>query len=96
VTGLAADLPVALLPSAAFTVPDDWSPPSAGPDPPTDGSSFVCGVAQLIGHWVKDNQRSSDGQFTFDLTAFAALSSSTLPLVRLSRMTLHLADVTDP
>ena len=28
---------------------------------------MVCGVAQLIGHWVKDNQRTSDGQFPDEL-----------------------------
>jgi LysM repeat protein len=89
------DVPIALVPSAAFTVPDDWSPGAPCPNPPTEGSPFVCRVAQVIRQWVSDNQPTADAELTFDLAAFSTLSSSSLPLVRLSGMTLRRADVTD-
>ena len=88
-------VPIALVPSASFVVPDDWSPGTACPSPVQADSPFVCRIAQVIRDWVADNQPTKTAQLTFDLAVFSSLSQATLPLVRLSSMTLDRGDVTD-
>jgi LysM repeat protein len=88
-------VPIALVPSATFQVPADWSPDAACPVPVTVDSPFVCRLAQVIVDWVGTHQPIKDGQLTFDLAAFSNLSQGTLPLVRLSAMTLDRSDVSD-
>lgn len=100
-SGLPADalppieIPIALVPSAPFTVPDDWSPGGACPAPVVADSAFVCRIVETIQAWVKANQPTAEAQLTFDLAAFSTLSSSTLPLVRLSGLVLDRSNIAD-
>jgi hypothetical protein len=83
-------LPVLLAAPFAFQIPGDWSPAGgACPAVPPDDSAFICRLARAMLKWYDDSKVSSrGGAFRIDLSAFARLTSSPLPLVRVTRLTI--------
>ncbi len=84
-TAIRADLPILMTSDFRFTVPTDYDPDNA--------ASFVSRLAAAIAEWHALNQPAPGSVLVFDLTVFANLSQAKLPLLRLRRLVLPIADV---
>lgn len=74
-------LPVMVVPPFSFDLATDASANCGGSPPP----SFVCEVAQSINTWFTDyaNPATQGGRFVFDISIFASLTATNLPVLRL-------------
>ncbi|HEU4391280.1 MAG TPA: hypothetical protein VFV34_26005, partial [Blastocatellia bacterium] len=83
-------LPVLLVSPFAFRIPADWTPAGgvcAAVAP--DDATFICRLAYAMLKWFDDSKVSSrGGEFRIDLSAFARLTATPLPLVRVTQLTV--------
>ncbi len=80
-----AEVPILMTSDFRFSFPSDYD---AG-----DANSFVSRLAATVGEWHGLNQPAPGNVLLFDLTVFANLSQSKLPLLRLHRLALPIAGV---
>ena len=87
-------VPVLLFPPFQFNLSTDMgSNCASAPDP----RSFVYGLGQAIRTWYSAyNPSPSGGVFTFDISVFAGLSNTNLPVLRVRDLYLNLADIQPP
>jgi hypothetical protein len=87
-------LPVMLVPPFGFDLQTDASPSCGSGGQQT---SFVCQMAQNINTWFSyANPSTAQGRFVFDISVFASLTETNLPVLRLREVYLAYQDITLP
>jgi len=85
-TSLRAEIPIGLTTPYNIKIPADLdiSTCPLSPADITPSSAFVCQITAMIQQWFTTNQPvTTDAKFTFDISLFAALSDTQLPVLRL-------------
>ncbi len=81
-------VPLMMSPPFGFIIPTDWSTDCG------EVQSFVCRLSEFVEAWFRANRPSTDGgRFVFDIAAFSSLNDSKLPVYRLRRLYLLVADI---
>jgi hypothetical protein len=87
-----AYLPVLLCPPFSFELPSDLSTNCSG-----SSLSFVCQLAQSISTWFSNFLPSTNGgMFVFDISVFASLTTTNLPVLRIRDVYLDYQYITLP
>lgn len=90
--GLRVDIPISMTTPYSFNIPADWNVsncPDAENVTPQD--SFACQLSALLNTWFGNNRPlATNGKLQFDVSLFASLSDSQLPVLHIRRITLDI------
>lgn len=90
--GLRIDIPISITTPYEFNIPADWNVSKCtGTSPVTPQDSFVCQLAALLNSWFRNHQPiTTNGKLQFDVSLFASLSDSQLPVLHIRRIKLDI------
>ena len=96
IDGLRTEIPISITTPLEFEIPADWNTSACpvNPDDITPESAIVCQLAALIDKWFAVNQPvTTDAKFNMDISLFASLSATQLPVLRLRNLYLNEKDI---
>jgi len=96
IDSLRTEIPISLTTPLNFEIPDDWKTDNCPVNPGdiTPQSAIVCQLAALIQLWFMNNQPvTTNAQFNLDISLFAGLSNTQLPVLRLRNLYLNEKDI---
>ena len=96
IDSLRAFIPISITTPYDFQIPADWQTNAcpANPDDISPDSAFVCQLSALIQKWFTSNQPIiTNAQFNLDVSLFAGLSNTQLPVLRLRNLYLNEANI---
>jgi hypothetical protein len=96
IDGLRTEIPISITTPLTFMIPLDWDTGSCpvNPDDITPESAVVCQLAALIEKWFSVNKPvTTDARFNLDISLFASLSATQLPVLRLRNLYLSEKDI---
>jgi hypothetical protein len=96
IDGLRTEIPISITTPLVFEIPADWDTSACpvNPDDITPESAIVCQLAALIEKWFAVNLPvTTDAQFNLDISLFASLSATQLPVLRLRNLYLNEKDI---
>ncbi|MGN6396191.1 MAG: LysM peptidoglycan-binding domain-containing protein [Mucilaginibacter sp.] len=96
IDGLRTEIPVSITTPLTFDIPADWDTSlcPVDPDKITPDSTIVCQLTALIEKWFSvNNPVTTNAQFNLDISLFASLSATQLPVLRLRNLYLNEKDI---
>lgn len=96
IDGLRTEIPISITTPLVFEIPADWDTSACPvkPDGVTPENTVVCQLAALIEKWFAVNRPvTTDAQFNLDISLFASLSATQLPVLLLRNLYLDEKDI---
>lgn len=90
--GLRVDIPISMTTPYEFKIPADWDVSKCDDTQHvTPQDSFICQLAALLNTWFKNHQPiTTNGILQFDVSLFASLSDSQLPVLHIRKIKLDI------
>lgn len=90
--GLRVDIPISMTTPYEFNIPADWDVSKCtDTQHVTPQDTFTCQLAALLNRWFRDHSPiTTNGKLQFDVSLFASLSDSQLPVLHIRRIKLDI------